>query len=111
VCLSAARGYATAMQRIKVRVSTSDGAEAGPELELEMDVSGDPTGEWWTARTAPDAERPPGSFVEGPVVVTLLAGDDEGSRADAWARPGRGGDEGVIVLEGSTPFVAPAAGP
>ena len=98
------------MQRIKVRVSRSDGAEADPELELEMEVSGDPTGEWWSARTAADAKGPPGSFVEGPVVVTLLDGDDEGSRADAWARPARGGAEGVFVLEGSTPFVAPAEG-
>jgi hypothetical protein len=95
------------MPPTRVRISKGDGAEAEPELELDVTMSGEPTGEWWTARTSASTPCPPTSFAEGPVVVTVLEGVLGGSRADAWARTGHDGT--VIVLEGATPFVRRAA--
>jgi hypothetical protein len=95
------------MTPTRVRISRGDGAEADPELEVDVTLAGEPAGGWWTARTAPDGSRPPASFAEGPVVVTVLEGSLGGSRADAWARTGHDGN--VIVLEGATPFT-PGAG-
>ena len=88
----------------RVRVSNGDGAEAALELELDVVVSGDPERDGWHAVTAPDSERPPAQYVDGPVVVTVLGGGPEGARADAAVRVA---EENRIELVGTTRFVDP----
>jgi hypothetical protein len=92
----------------RVRVSTSDGAEAALELELDVEITGDPDRDGWRARVAPGSERPPAQYAEGPVVVTAIGGSHDGARADAAARVEEPND---LTLVGTSRFVDPDAPP
>ena len=89
----------------RMLISHGDGAESDPELELQFDMTGDPAEATWTARTTRDQPTLPAPFAEGPVVVTLLEGSCVGARADARASVSADGT--IIMLEGTSAFVAP----
>jgi hypothetical protein len=86
----------------KLRVSHADGADAQPEIELDFELEGDLGTADWRARSSGEAPSPVDGSVFGPVVVTVLDGANQGSRADAQAEASA---EGVISLAGETPFV------
>jgi len=86
----------------RLLVSHAEGWGAEPELELDLVLEGDIEGQHWTGRPTDDSAQPPPTFVEGPVVVTLLDGAHEGRRADAWAKAEAQG----VMLVGASPFVA-----
>jgi hypothetical protein len=70
-------------------ISHGDGAEADPQLELDVVLVGDLNTTEWAAVTVLRHSVPPSICIDGPVVATIVSGPHEGERADAWARSDR----------------------
>lgn len=70
-------------------LSHGDGAEADPQLELEVVLVGDLNTKEWKALTVRRHSVPPSLCIDGPVVATIASGPHAGKRADAWALSGR----------------------
>jgi hypothetical protein len=66
-----------------------EGAEADPQLELEVVLVGDLSTAAWKAVTVLGHSVPPSQCIDGPVVVTITSGPHVGERADAWAQSDR----------------------
>jgi hypothetical protein len=70
-------------------LSHGDGAEADPQLELEVVLVGDPATTDWRAITVMRHSVPPSLCIDGPVVATIASGPHTGERADGWAQSDR----------------------
>jgi hypothetical protein len=70
-------------------LSHGDGAEADPQLELEVVLVGDLATPEWRALTVLRHSVPPSLCIDGPVVATIANGPRAGERADAWAQSDR----------------------
>ena len=91
-------------------ISHGDGAEADPQLELEVVFVGDLATTDWKALTVLRHSVPPSLCIDGPVVATISSGPHAGERADAWARSDRHcgvAITGVSAFCGSRPLAAP----
>jgi hypothetical protein len=70
-------------------ISHGDGAEADPQLELEVVLVGDLATTQWRAVTILRHSVPPSLCIDGPVVATIASGPHMGERADGWAQSDR----------------------
>ncbi len=70
-------------------ISHGDGAEADPQLELDVVLVGDLGTHGWKALTVRRHSVPPSLCIDGPVVATIASGPHAGERADAWAQSDR----------------------
>lgn len=82
-------------------ISHGDGAEADPQLELEVVLVGDLTTREWRAITVLRHSVPPSLCIDGPVVATIVSGPRTGERADGWARSDR---HCGVAVTGVSPF-------
>jgi hypothetical protein len=82
-------------------ISHGDGAEADPQLELEVVFVGDLGTREWRAVTVLRHSVPPSLCIDGPVVATIASGPRAGERADAWAQSDR---HCGVAVTGVSPF-------
>ncbi len=82
-------------------LSHGDGAEADPQLELEVVLVGDLATTDWRAITVMRHSVPPSLCIDGPVVATIASGPHSGERADGWAQSDR---HCGVAVTGTSPF-------
>ncbi|MGZ4689689.1 MAG: hypothetical protein ACXVKA_06480 [Acidimicrobiia bacterium] len=82
-------------------ISHGDGAEADPQLELEVVLFGNLGTTAWRAVTVRQHSVPPSLCIDGPVVATIASGPHSGERADGWAQSDR---HCGVAVTGVSPF-------